>query len=63
MQGLWSEENWRLDGDALVLPSGQRIKLADIRQWRSDLVTGQFDLTGKWAWAAMETSRRQLALF
>ena len=97
MQGLWSEENWRLDGDALVLPGGQRIKLANIRQWRSDLVTGQFDLTGKWsgwrvrqqwlippggsirrwrisegyarqlarseAWAAMETSRRQLALF
>jgi hypothetical protein len=49
MRGQWSEKNWRLDGDALVLPNGWRIALADIRQWRSDLIQGCTNLTGQWA--------------
>ncbi|MGC1548994.1 MAG: hypothetical protein WA777_10735 [Rhodanobacter sp.] len=48
MQGFWSDKNWRLDGAALVLPNGQRIGLKEIVQWRSDLMVGQFDLTGRW---------------
>lgn len=49
MRGLWSEKNWRLDGDALVLPNGRRLKLASVLQWQSDLLMGRFDLTGQWA--------------
>jgi hypothetical protein len=49
MQGFWSARNWRLDNDALLLPSGQRIALKRIRQWQADLVAGNADLTGKWA--------------
>lgn len=49
MQGLWSEKNWRLDEDALILPNEWRISLASIRQWRSDLIEGRFDLTGRWS--------------
>lgn len=48
MRGLWSETNWRLDDDALVLPNGHRITLKHILQWRADLIEGRFDLTGKW---------------
>jgi len=48
MRGLWSETNWRLDDDALVLPSGRRIKLATIRQWQENLYLGAFDLTRQW---------------
>ncbi|HEV7121835.1 MAG TPA: hypothetical protein VGN24_00220 [Rhodanobacter sp.] len=48
MHGFWSEKNWRLDHDALTLPSGQRITLQTIRQWQADRVAGQYDLTGKW---------------
>lgn len=49
MRNLWSETNWRVDGDALLLPNGRRLKLAAIRQWQEDLLIGRFDLTGKWA--------------
>lgn len=49
MRGLWSEANWFLDDDALLLPNGHRLKLTTIRQWQEDLLIGQFDLTGKWA--------------
>jgi hypothetical protein len=48
MRGLWSEKNWRLDDDALILPNGWRVSLATIRQWRSDLIEGRFDLSGQW---------------
>lgn len=48
MRGLWSETNWRLDGDALVLPSGKRLALASIRRWQEDLYKGTFDLTRQW---------------
>lgn len=49
MRGLWSEANWRLERDALVLPNGHRLRLASIRDWRENLVTGQHDFTGKWS--------------
>ena len=49
MRGFWSETNWRLDRDALMLPNGQRITLASIRDWQGRLMVGEFDLTGKWA--------------
>lgn len=48
MRGFWSEKNWRLDGDALLMPSGQRISLRHILKWRADLIEGRSDLTGKW---------------
>jgi hypothetical protein len=48
MRGLWSETNWRLDHDALVLPTGRRIRLKDILQWQADRVNGRHDFTGKW---------------
>ncbi|MGB5853108.1 MAG: hypothetical protein WBG85_12525 [Rhodanobacter sp.] len=48
MQGFWSPKNWRLDDDALLLPSGQRIALRHIRQWQADRIAGSYDLTGKW---------------
>lgn len=48
MQGFWSPKNWRLDDDALLLPSGQRIALNQIRQWQADRLAGHYDLTGKW---------------
>jgi hypothetical protein len=49
MRGFWSETNWRLDGDALLMPNGQRLKLASILQRQTDLLEGRFDLTGKWS--------------
>jgi len=49
MRGFWSETNWRLDGDALLMPSGQRLSLKYILQWRADLVEGRCDLPGKWS--------------
>lgn len=48
MRGLWSESNWRLDHDALILPNQQRIALALIRDWREQQVTGNVDLAGQW---------------
>ena len=48
MRGLWSETNWRLDGDALLLPNGRRLTLASIRQWQENLYLGTFDLTRHW---------------
>jgi hypothetical protein len=49
MRGLWNEANWRLDGDALLMPNGWRIPLQDIRQWRADTLEGRHDLTGCWS--------------
>lgn len=49
MRGLWSETNWRLDNDALVLPNGRRLSLASIRQWQEDLYAGAADLTRHWS--------------
>jgi hypothetical protein len=49
MQGFWSEKNWRLDGDALLLPNGWRIPLKHVLQWRKDLIEGNADLRGKWS--------------
>lgn len=49
MSGFWSKSNWRLDGDALLLPNGQRLHLKHIRQWQQDLIDGNADLTGKWS--------------
>ena len=49
MRGFWSESNWRLDRDALVMPNGCRLALKHILQWRTDLIEGRFDLTGKWS--------------
>lgn len=46
MRGFWSVKNWRLDGDALLMPNGQRLSLKDIREWREDLYAGNADLTG-----------------
>ena len=48
MRGLWNEANWRLDEGALLLPNGWRIPLEQIRQWRSDVFEGRYDLTGSW---------------
>lgn len=48
MRGFWSETNWRLDDGALVMPNGQRITLKQISQWRTDLIDGRYDLTGRW---------------
>jgi hypothetical protein len=48
MRGFWSETNWRLDDDALLMPNGQRIALKHILQWRADQVEGRHDLSGKW---------------
>jgi hypothetical protein len=45
MRGFWSESNWRLDGDALLMPNGQRITLKHILQWRADQVEGRHDLS------------------
>lgn len=49
MRGLWSESNWRLDTDAIVLPTGRRIPLASIRRWQEDVYSGAFDLTRQWS--------------
>jgi hypothetical protein len=49
MRGFWSEKNWRLDDDALLMPNGQRVQLKAVLQWRADLIDGRFDLTGKWS--------------
>jgi hypothetical protein len=49
MRGFWSESNWRLDGDALLMPNGQRITLKHILQWRADQVEGRHDLSGQWS--------------
>lgn len=49
MRGFWSNKNWRLDGDALIMPNGWRIQLAHVRQWRQDLIDGNADLPGKWS--------------
>jgi hypothetical protein len=46
--GLWSESNWRLEHDALILPNGRRLTLAGIRQWQEDLYDGAADLTRHW---------------
>lgn len=48
MRGFWSEKNWRLDGDALLMPNGQALKLKQIVQWRADCIDGRHDLSGKW---------------
>ena len=48
MRGFWSETKWRIDGDALLMPNGQRLPLKHIVQWRSDMMIGRFDLSGKW---------------
>lgn len=48
MRGFWSETNWRLDHDALLMPNGQRIPLKHILQWRVDQIEGRHDLSGKW---------------
>ena len=31
------------------MPNGWRLPLKDILQWRTDLIEGRFDLTGKWS--------------
>jgi hypothetical protein len=49
MRGFWSEKNWRLDDDALLMPNGWRVPLKDVLQWRDDLITGRHDLSGKWS--------------
>jgi hypothetical protein len=49
MKGLWSEKNWRLDGDALLMPNGQRLALRHILQWRVDLIEGRAHLPAKWS--------------
>jgi len=49
MKGFWSEKNWCLDHDAVVMPNGQRIALKHILQWRADQIEGRYDLTGKWS--------------
>jgi len=49
MRGFWNSENWRLDGDALLLPNDQRLPLKYIRQWQDDLIAGNADLTGQWS--------------
>lgn len=49
MRGFWTEKNWTLDHDALVLPNGQRLTLASIRDWRARLLVGEHDLTAKWS--------------
>ena len=48
MRGIWSEKNWRLDHDALILPNGRRLTLAGIRQWQEDLYDGAANLTRHW---------------
>jgi hypothetical protein len=49
MRGFWSETNWRLDDDALLMPNGHRLSLKHILQWRVDMIEGRSDLTGIWA--------------
>ncbi|OOG55759.1 hypothetical protein B0E47_07730 [Rhodanobacter sp. B05] len=49
MHGFWSETNWRLDGDALLMPNGWRLPLRDVLQWRDDLMQGRHDLGGRWS--------------
>lgn len=36
MRGFWSETNWRLDGDALLMPNGWRIPLNATKKLRPD---------------------------
>jgi len=48
MRGFWSETNWRLEHDALLMPNGQRLLLKHIMQWRADHLMGNVDLSGKW---------------
>jgi hypothetical protein len=49
MRGFWNEENWHLDGHALILPNGHRLTLATIRQRQLDAIEGRCDLPGKWS--------------
>lgn len=58
MRGFWSETSWRLDGDARLLPNGQRLTLASIRQWQADLIEGRCDLPGKWSGRATHARSR-----
>ena len=48
MRGFWSDTQWRIEGDALLMPNGQRLALKHIMQWRSDVIAGRYDLSGKW---------------
>lgn len=48
MQGIWNESHWAIDGDSLLLPTGRRIALKQIRQWQEDRITGRVDLSGQW---------------
>lgn len=48
MRGFWNEKHLQLDGDALLMPNGQRLTLASILQHQIDLIEGRCDLPGKW---------------